>query len=255
MIASLPMYTRPELRAANDAFWVQIRDGLRARGLGAPDALDLEIGVWDAWESPDLCFSQTCNMPYRTRLHAAVTLIGAADYGLDGAAHGQYYSEFVVRSGDAGKRPEDFASARFAYNEVLSQSGWASAQNWAASRGFAFPASLQTGAHLESARAVAEGRADIATIDAVTWRLLQRYEAFAEGLISVGRTDQSPGLSFITRARQDPAPYRAAITSAIAALSPEHRQAIGIKAVVAIPAATYLAIPTPPAPKNGAPAS
>ena len=255
MIASLPMYTRPELRAANAAFWVQIRDALRARGLEAPDTLDLEIGVWEAWESPQLCFSQTCNFPYRARLHDAVTLIGAADYGLEGAAPGHYYSEFVVRSEDAGKRPEDFATARFAFNEGLSQSGWASPQNWAASRGFEFPASLQTGAHLQSARAVADGRADIAAIDAVTWRLLQRYEGFAAGLTAIGRTDHTPALSFITRAGQDPAPYRDAITQAIAALAPEHRQAIGIEAVIAIPAATYLAIPTPPAPRIGAPAS
>ncbi len=33
MIAALPMYDRPENRAAHDALWSLIRDGLRARGI------------------------------------------------------------------------------------------------------------------------------------------------------------------------------------------------------------------------------
>lgn len=243
------MYARPELRAANEALWVQIRDGLRARGVLAPYSLDHQIGVWEAWQSPQLCLSQTCNLPYRARLHGTVTLIGAADYGLEGASPGHYYSHFVVRRTDAGKQPEDFAKARFAYNEGLSQSGWASAQNWAAARGFRFTEGLHSGAHLESARALAEGRADIAAIDAVSWRLIQRYEGFASGLSIIGRTDESPGLSFITRPGQDPAPYRAAITEAIAALPAEHSDAIGLRAVVSLDESLYLTIPTPAEPR------
>ncbi len=255
MIASLPMYARPELRAAHDAFWGLIRDELRARGVLAPYALDHTSGVWEAWQSPQLCLSQTCNFPYRARLHGSVTLIGAADYGLEGASPGHYYSQFVVRHEDTAKRPEDFATTRFAYNEGLSQSGWASPQNWAAAHDFEFPASFASGAHLESARAVAEGRADIAAIDAVTWRLIQRYEAFADALTTIGRTDESPGLSFITRPDQNPAPYFDALNAALAALPDPHKSALGIQAVVAIPASTYLAIPTPPAPKISASAS
>lgn len=39
MIASLGMYDRPETMAANDRLWALVRDGLRARGIAAPEAL------------------------------------------------------------------------------------------------------------------------------------------------------------------------------------------------------------------------
>ena len=77
MIASLGMYDRAEAQPANDRFWALIRDGMRARGLAAPDSLTRGAGAyWDAWQSPDLILSQTCGFPYRAKLHDKVTLIG-----------------------------------------------------------------------------------------------------------------------------------------------------------------------------------
>lgn len=248
MIASLPMYARPELREAHDTFWGLLRDALRSSGITAPDALDHEIGVWEAWESPELCFSQTCNFPYRAKLHNKVTLIGAADYGLEDAAPGYYYSVFVVRASDAMKTPEDFADARFAFNEELSQSGWAAPQLWAEKQGFSFQPHLKSGAHVASARAVADGKADIAALDAMSWRLISKYEWFAQNLKIIGRTDHTPALSFITRRDQDPAPYRAAFTEALERLASPHKTALGLQGIVAIPKANYIKLPTPNAP-------
>ena len=250
MIASLPMYDRPELVEAHDAFWSLLRDGLRAADIPAPDRLDRQIGLWEAWEHPDLCFSQTCNLPYRTRLHGKVTLLGAADYGLDGAEPGTYYSVFVVRAGDARPSVEAYRDAVFAFNDGLSQSGWGAPQDWASRRGFRFDALCETGAHRESARAVAEGRADIAAVDAMTWRLLQRHEPCAAELTVIGRTDASPALSFITRAGQDPAPYRTALAQAIVGLPEAHRMAIGLRAVVVLPVDRYLDLVTPDPPRK-----
>ena len=42
MFAALPMYDRPDNREAHDRLWGAIRDGLRARGVAAPEALDRE---------------------------------------------------------------------------------------------------------------------------------------------------------------------------------------------------------------------
>jgi len=93
MIASLGMYDRPETMAANDRLWALVRDGLRARGIAAPEALTRGAGAyWQAWEDPALVLSQTCGFPYRAKLHGKVTLVASPDYGLQGCPPGYYCS-------------------------------------------------------------------------------------------------------------------------------------------------------------------
>lgn len=250
MIASLGMYDMPDLQPANDAFWALIRDRLRAAGLPAPEALTRgDHAYWDAWLSPDLVLSQTCGYPYRARLHGKVTLVGTPDYGLPNCPPGHYNSVFVVRKDDPRQTLADFDGASFAYNEALSQSGWAAPQIYAIGIGLSLPPRLCTGGHALSAEAVAAGRADIAAIDAVTWALLLRSNAFTAGLREVGRTPPTPGLPYIARAGTDAPRLFAIIADAIDALSPAHRATLMLKAIVQIPAEAYLAVPTPPSPE------
>ena len=54
MIASLGMYDFGAAQAANDRLWALIRDGLRARGIAAPEALTRgEHAYWDAWAAQE----------------------------------------------------------------------------------------------------------------------------------------------------------------------------------------------------------
>lgn len=243
-LASLPMYDRPETAAANDRFWQAIRNRL---GHG-PDTLTRTGELWDHWLSPDLLLSQTCGYPYRAKLHGQVTLIGTPDYGLPGCPPGHYCSVFVARANDHRTTPADFAEAPFAYNEPLSQSGWAAPQNHAASQGFTFTNTIQTGGHALSARAVAEGRADIAALDALTWALIQRHDPFATTLREIARTEPTPVLPYITALTRDPGPLFDAISAAIADLSPDDRDTLSLRGLVRLPADAYLAIPNPPPP-------
>ena len=50
MIASLPMYDRPETAAANDRLWQGVRERL---GQG-PEHLTRGGDLWAQWQSPDL---------------------------------------------------------------------------------------------------------------------------------------------------------------------------------------------------------
>lgn len=249
MIAALGMYDRAEVQPANDRLWRLIRDGMRARGLAAPATLTRgEMAYMPGWLSPDLVLAQTCGFPYRARLHGRVTLVGTPDYGVEGCAPGHYRSVFVARADDP-RSLADFDGTPLAYNDGLSQSGWAAPQTQAAKLGLRLPAGLLTGGHVASARAVAEGRADLAALDAVTWAMIQDHDApLAAALRVVDRTDPTPGLPLIAGAGADPGPLFDAISFAIADLAPEDRATLHLKGLVLIPAEAYLAVPTPPAP-------
>lgn len=241
------MYDRPETRAAYDALWAAVRDGLRQRGLAAPDALDHEAHFMEAWGRDDLVLSQICNLPYRARYRDRVTLIGAADYGVDAVPPGYYRSVWVVRADDPATRVEDCAGYRLAFNDPMSHSGWGSAVADATERGLTLTPHLQTGAHLASIAAVASGAADLAAIDAVTWAMARRWDKPAQSLRPLGQTMGRPGQSFITARGQDPAPYFAAISDAIAAMPAEHKDATGLRGIVRLPVAAY-DLPLPPEP-------
>lgn len=251
MIASLGMYDFGAAEAANDRLWALIRDGLRGRGIAAPEALTRgEHAYWDAWAAPDLLLSQTCGYPFRSRLHGTVTYVGTPDYGVEGCAPGQYRSVFVARADDPRRDVLEFGGAGFAYNEALSQSGWAAPQTHAAKLGLRLPPVLQTGGHRLSAQAVADGRADVAALDAVTFALMRDADPVAAKLRVVGMTDPTPGLPFITARARDPAPIFDAVSEAIAALAPPDRAALHLKGLVRLPVADYLAVPNPPSPEQ-----
>ena len=253
MIASLAMYDWPEVRAEHDRLWSLIRGALADEGIAAPEALTRDTRLWDLWESPDLLLAQTCGMPYRTRLHGRVALVATPDHALPGAPPGHYYSVLVTRADEPGEAP-DFLGRTLAFNGQDSQSGWAAPQNHMARQGGRFTRTLHTGAHAESALAVAEGRADIAAIDAVSWRLMTAHRPAVAGRLRViCATDPTPGLPLITAAGRDPAPLARAAAAAIAALDPADRDALGLRGLARIPAEAYLAVPTPPPPSQDVP--
>lgn len=242
-IAALTMYDRAETAAANDRLWVLIQGEL---GYG-PVNLTRDRNVWEVWQSPDLLFAQTCGYPYRARLHGAVELVGTPDYGVKGCEPGHYCSVIVARADD----PRDLAvlaQGKMAYNEPMSQSGWAAPQAHLAASGLSPGSLIQSGAHLNSARMVADGRADFAALDAISWKLMHRWEPFALDLRVVDTTTPTPGLPFIAAKGSDRERLFAAIEAAIAKLDDEDRQTLSLHGITYIPPEAYLAVPIPPDP-------
>jgi ABC-type phosphate/phosphonate transport system substrate-binding protein len=117
-----------------------------------------------------------------------------------------------------------------------------------ANKGIEFRHFVQTGGHMESAVAVAVGRADTAAIDALTWVLITEYEPWAPALREVERTAPTPGLPYITSTSRDPTQICRAVEKAIPSLSNADRNVLHLRGVVQIPEQAYLDIPTPPPP-------
>ncbi len=244
MIAAFGMYDMPHARAANDRLWAGVRGAL---GYG-PDDLTRDTDPWDIWQSDDLLLAQTCGMPYRTRLHQRVQLVATPDHQLPDCPPGHYFSYLIKRYDD----PRDLAAlakGTMAYNEALSQSGWAAPVFHLQAQGLAPTATLQTGAHLSSISAVLDGSADFAGIDAVTLLMFgdDTPDTVAR-LNTFDRTAPTPALPYITAQGRDPAPLAAALDTAIAALAPQDRATLHLNGTTQISATDYLAIPIPKSP-------
>ncbi|SNR25985.1 phosphate/phosphite/phosphonate ABC transporter substrate-binding protein [Puniceibacterium sediminis] len=240
MIAFFPMYDRAETASANDALWAAFRARL---GYG-PDRLDREIGLWDGWENPELLLSQTCGLPYRTRLQGKVTLVGSPDYGLPGCAPGFYNSVLVTRA-DNRHPVRNLLGQRLVINQHHSQSGHAAMVSHAQWLGANLGTMRESGGHIESAHMVARNEADLAVIDAHTWRLIQRYEEVARELRECDRTMPTPATPFITARGTDPQPLFVALRSALEDLPPETRAILNLRAIVDIPHEVYVAVKNP----------
>ena len=245
MIASLPMYLRPENRQAHERLWQGIAAELLKQDIPAPQTLDHAINHVSSWQRPDLVLGQICNLPYRHHIRNRVTRIAAADYGLPHCPPGHYCSLFVVREDEPEEDPAAYADRRFAYNDIYSQSGFGAPQLWAAEHGFQFRTTLATGGHRASIAALAEGEADIAAIDAQTWAMTSRYDPQPKSLKVIGATATSPGMTFITAGDIDPAPYFTAISTAIDALDTKTAETLGLRGIVRLDDAAY-DIPFPP---------
>ncbi|MGB3500975.1 MAG: PhnD/SsuA/transferrin family substrate-binding protein [Mesorhizobium sp.] len=108
-------------------------------------------------------------------------------------------------------------NARFAYNGPDSMSGLIGLSRDLAAAGESldiFSERIQTGGHRLSIQAVAQGIADVAAIDCMSWHLAQQYEPAARDLCVVGWTSPRKGLPFIT-AKSTPPDVVAALRSII----------------------------------------
>ena len=246
MIASFSMYDRAETREVIDLFWQALRREFSAIGIDTPESLSQDADVFDVWTNPGLVLSHTCGMPFRKVLHGKVTLIGTPDFGVENCPPGHYRSAFVVRNDETRDDLADFAGARFAFNEEISQSGFAAPMCHAAAKGLSFENRVQSGGHVVSAEMVAKGEADIAALDAVTWRLIQKYDDFANDLRILEWTDPAtPSLPLISAKGRDRAVMFSAVARAIESEREALMDAFGLQGLVYIPEADYLAIPNP----------
>lgn len=246
MLAVLHMYAHPNLDDVYKRYWALIRANLAVAGINSPSKLSQHIKRYDAWKDPELVFSQTCGMPYRNTLHDQVTLTGTPDFGVENCQPGYYRSVIIVRKDDPRTSFADFKDARFAFNGEDSQSGYAAAHTHAAKFGFWFDQRIETGMHQLSAKMIADGEADIAALDAVTWRIMMAHDNdVATALRILDVTDETPGLPYISAVGADREAMFEAVSLAIDALAPGDRDVLGLKGLVYIPPDVYMAVPNP----------
>ncbi len=249
-VAALPMYDFPWTADAQDALWRALATRLRAAGIDAPGALERGRSLEDIWRDPRLLFGQTCGYPYVTGLADRVALLASPCYAFEGCEGAHHCSFLVARRDDAGKALADFRGARAAVNGVRSNTGMnlfrAAVARVAGGEPF-FASVVLTGSHAGSLAAVAEGRADIAAIDCVSFALLKRGRpTLTEAVAFVGRSPLSPGLPYVASALlpvETLEAVRAALFMTLSdpALSPA-RSALGLYRAIALRPSDYAAV-------------
>ncbi|KAI1744634.1 ABC-type phosphate/phosphonate transport system, periplasmic component [Xylaria scruposa] len=173
-----------------------------------PDELDLPT----LWRHPSLLFSQTCFGPMELGLARHVEIVGQQDYSDVEGGRVEFYSSAVVAKQNTADVPapsdgkpnlplKDLRGKRLAYNSTDSMSGLLGLERDLALLNedlSIFSERLESGGHRNSIIAVAEGRADVAAVDCLTWKLAQRFEPAAAGLAVVGWTACRRGLPLIS---------------------------------------------------------
>lgn len=235
MLASLPMYDWPEFRDATDAFWQGLADHA-----GVTGSLDRRSDYHSFWKQEKFDFSQTCGYPFTHEFKGLLSYVATPHYDAVGC-DGPYYSSIIFAAEPLGVGVQK--GWRPAINSVDSMSGCLAfklAFPVEARRGDFFAPALITGGHLNSLRALREGRADCCAIDAVCVALAKKYRPQdLLGLVEIARSPQVPGLPFVTRGG-DVNRWRQALLSAFAdpALA-EARAALLLNGISVLPENAY----------------
>lgn len=207
-VASLGMYDHPAQQAANDRLWAALASILRGHGVAdVPYELDRSRPVQRIWRDPGLLFGQVCGYPLVSDQTLSLQILALPVYAAPGCAGDEHCSFIVARSSDAAADLGAFRGRRAAINDCGSNTGMNLLRSAVAavSSGPQFFGGLAvTGSHLDSARAIVRGNADVVAIDAVTYAALDRLEPeLTRKLRIVARTPNSPTLPFVTGSATD----------------------------------------------------
>lgn len=206
-IAALNMYDWPSQKAANQALWAYLREGLRAQGFRAPDALSQERHGFDLWQDPALLLGQTCGYPYYAHLQERVCLVATPCYAAEGCQGPLYRSAIVVRADSGRQSLADCRGALAAATAEHSMSGYrflmqafaALADQGRMLKEPLFKGLVWTGGHARSIEALCEGRAEVAAIDCVSWHNACRdWPERTAQLRIIGWSALAPGLPLVT---------------------------------------------------------
>ncbi|WP_407316793.1 phosphate/phosphite/phosphonate ABC transporter substrate-binding protein [Pseudomonas sp. nanlin1] len=235
------MYTAPDAIEQASSQWL----ALTAQLLGvevAPFHGELEA----LWRHPRLLLAQTCGYPLVTRLHGAVRLVGRPCFQLPDAESGQHCSLLLVKADDPRQSLAALHGCRGVINAYDSNTGMNLLRHSVAPYrrdGWFFRRMAVSGSHRASLRQIAQGEADLAAVDSVTFAYLKHHDpAQVAGVRVIARSVQSPTLPYITRVDgPDPGELRDALNQALAAL-PAVAEVLAITAVLATELDDYQAL-------------
>ena len=225
--ASLPMYNLPEMREANARFWAALVEVCRADAdLDLPTELVSDRAPVPSAIEPDVVFTQTCGYPLQNLYRDQAALLARPRYEAPGCEDAHHSAVIVVAAGSRFESLEALRGAKFALNSVHSNSGMNLPRRLFAPMargGRFFGEVVTTGGHGPSMTLVADGAADVASIDCLTFAFYsdQRPD-FTARLRVLAFTGPTPTIPFVTSASTPPR-TREALTRGLFRLASDPR--------------------------------
>ncbi len=155
----------------------------------------------------------------------------------------------MVRVDDTRTTLKAFEKARIVCNSITSQSGYAALKQHWQNTSLVWPNHTAnelrfSGDHRVSAKAVAEGHADIAALDILSYTLMQAHDDFTNQLRILDYTAPTPALPFICAPQFDVSLIAHALQTGVETLTEQDRQTLGLHGIVDIAAELYHEVPT-----------
>lgn len=202
-IACLPWYDFEEIRRFTDRFWAGVTARLRETGFDqVPQRLAREVDHDRILQNPSLLLSQTCGYVVATDARDLVATVATPWYTAPGCQEADYRSYVVVTGRSRAETLADLRGARCVINEPWSHSGCNALRALVTPLqrdGRFFGEVSRSGAHVASLAAMQRGAADVASIDCVTFELVQRHRPeLAAGLRVLCPTAPAPAPPFVT---------------------------------------------------------
>lgn len=220
MLAAFPWYDLPAVQWANDKIW-------KATKLAAK--YDRDIDFIELLHHSKLMVSQACGLDLYLS-SAPIEPIAAPVFDLD-CEEGTYYSHIV------GDRSGRIA----AVNSISSRSGLSALLT------ICEPDKLViTGSHTSSLLMVQSGQADVAAIDAVTWKIIeQNVPELLAGINIFARSATAPSPPFVVRRESlSEAVFTGLNTAMNSSNTVDARKALFLKGIVPIQRSDYEPIHT-----------
>lgn len=207
-LAGLPMYDFAELRTATDTFWQAIHKALVERGVqSVPHVLTRPDDLPRFWSDPSLLLGQTCGYPFMTGLCGHARYVATPRYKTRFSSGAQHKSLIITHRNSGIRTLADAYGKRCAINMSDSNTGMNLLRLEVAKlhpRKPFFSRVHETLAHRSSMIAVANGDADIASIDCVTFALVETIDsALTRDIDIIADTETTPALPFITSGQTD----------------------------------------------------
>ncbi|RLC56764.1 MAG: hypothetical protein DRI30_05370 [Chloroflexi bacterium] len=208
MKASLPMYDIVEIRHAHDALWRGFARHFRRHGLeNFPNRLIHDQPVNSLWSDDSLFMSQCCGYDIIHRYKHRLQVLATPWFNATGCGNGDYASTIVVPADSVFDDVTGMAGKVAVINGPESHSGMNALLSLVSPhcRSSKFFAEIKiSGGHSQSLALLREGKADVASVDCITYELLGRYRPTAiEGTRPLGLTYPAPAPPYVTAGKFD----------------------------------------------------
>jgi ABC-type phosphate/phosphonate transport system substrate-binding protein len=202
------MYDIIEIRHAHDALWMGIARHFRKQGLKhVPRRLVHDQPVCSLWSNKNLFMSQCCGYDIIHSYKHRLKVLASPWFDAPGCSKGNYSSAIVVPTDSTYDDVTEMAGKVAVVNGPESHSGMNALFSLVSphSRNNKFFAEIKiSGSHSESVALLVEGKADVASVDCITYELLRRYRPDAiKGTRQLGLTYSAPAPPYVTAGTAD----------------------------------------------------